>query len=231
MATASQVQNFADTYGTYAQQAGSELGVSPLTLLAQWGYETNYGTQEAGTNNLGNIMSNGTAVNYSSPSSFVQAFVNLIQKDYPNAENTGANGLAYVAALQNGTDGSYYGTQSEGSYAQGEEGAATTIMMDAQGIVSSLFGNSTNSANTASSSGTSQTATSTGTSNGTTDPCSGISAVFTFSCWQPILGNVLLIGLGLLLMLGAILVLSETHLIPQLQTVSKIKRASKRAFT
>ena len=44
------VANFVAQYGDLAQKAGAELGVDPSIVLAQWGMESNFGTQVGAPN-------------------------------------------------------------------------------------------------------------------------------------------------------------------------------------
>lgn len=95
--------DFSARYGAAADKAGKALGVDPKVVLGQWGLETGWGKSVIpGTNNLGNIKDfsgNGTAATdnmtgsrdkyraYESPDHFVDDYVSLIQRKYPNAVN------------------------------------------------------------------------------------------------------------------------------------------------
>lgn len=95
--------DFAARYGSAAEKAGKALGVDPKSVLGQWGLETGWGKSVIpGTNNLGNIKDfagGGVAATdnmtgsrdkyraYESPDQFVDDYVSLIQRKYPNAVN------------------------------------------------------------------------------------------------------------------------------------------------
>jgi Muramidase (flagellum-specific) len=95
--------DFSARYGAAAEKAGKALGVDPKVVLGQWGLETGWGKSVIpGTNNLGNIKDfsgKGTAATdnmtgsrdkyraYESPDQFVDDYVSLIQRKYPNAVN------------------------------------------------------------------------------------------------------------------------------------------------
>jgi flagellum-specific peptidoglycan hydrolase FlgJ len=95
--------DFASRYGAAAEKAAKALGVDPNVVLGQWGLETGWGKSVIpGTNNLGNIKDfsgKGTAATdnmtgsrdkyraYESPDQFVDDYVSLIQRKYPNAVN------------------------------------------------------------------------------------------------------------------------------------------------
>lgn len=103
----------------YAVTAGSQLGIDPNLLLAQWGLESGYGTNTLSQGfNVGSISNPGGGwATYSSPSAFVSAFVNLLTNSYPGTLNSGSNVSQFVNALGSGSYGqSYYGTQSPASY-------------------------------------------------------------------------------------------------------------------
>ena len=95
--------DFSARYGAAAEKAGKALGVDPKVVLGQWGLETGWGKSVIpGTNNLGNIKDfsgKGVAATdnmtgsrdkyrtYESPDQFVDDYVSLIQRKYPNAVN------------------------------------------------------------------------------------------------------------------------------------------------
>ena len=117
MATTAQQQAFAGTYGPLAQAAGASLGVDPNLIYSQWALESGYGTNSLSQGyNVGSIMPGGVGASYASPQAFEQAYVGLIQNNFPNAVNTGSNAGAFVQGLQLGTSGSYFGSQSAPSY-------------------------------------------------------------------------------------------------------------------
>ena len=118
-----QITAFYDSMSGLAQQAGAALGVDPAVILAQWANESAYGTSNLATknNNFAGITQKGVEgqwASYSSPTQFEQAYVSLIQRNFPAAENTGANTQAFVTGLTKGPGGaSYIGTESADSYA------------------------------------------------------------------------------------------------------------------
>jgi hypothetical protein len=95
--------DFSARYGAAAEKAAKALGVDPKVVLGQWGLETGWGKSVIpGTNNLGNIKDfggGGVAATdnmtgsrdkyraYESPDQFVDDYVSLIQRKYPNAVN------------------------------------------------------------------------------------------------------------------------------------------------
>lgn len=96
-------EDFSARYGAAADKAAKALGVDPKVVLGQWGLETGWGKSVIpGTNNLGNIKDfagGGVAATdnmtgsrdkyraYESPDHFVDDYVSLIQRKYPNAVN------------------------------------------------------------------------------------------------------------------------------------------------
>lgn len=69
-----------------ANTAGQKLGIPSVYILAQWGMESGWGTQpNMGQNNPGNVgnLGNGNWQNYSSQSSFVNAYVAAMENDFP----------------------------------------------------------------------------------------------------------------------------------------------------
>lgn len=132
--TAAQIAQFENTYGPLASSVGTQIGVDPSVILAQWGLESAYGTSNVATtdNNLAGITNgSGSFVSYSSPSDFAAAFVQLIENSYPNAENAGNSITSYVAGLTNSAGSNYYGTtDTASSYAQKLGGVAQLIQVD-----------------------------------------------------------------------------------------------------
>jgi hypothetical protein len=117
MASTAQQQAFAGTYGPLAQAAGASLGVDPNLIYSQWALESGWGTNSLSQGyNVGSIMPGGVGASYASPQAFEQSYVGLIQSNFPNAVNTGANAGAFVQGLQLGRSGSYFGSQSAPSY-------------------------------------------------------------------------------------------------------------------
>lgn len=109
-------EDFAARYGSAAEKAGKALGVDPSILLGQWGLETGWGKSVIpGTNNLGNIKDfagGGVAATdnmtgsrdkyrqYATPDAFVDDFVSLIQRKYPNAVGAGSDPSKFTAGLK-----------------------------------------------------------------------------------------------------------------------------------
>jgi hypothetical protein len=92
-----------------ATQAGAALGVDPAVLYGQFAGETgNFTNSGAKGYNYASIMPNGQMATYPNPFAFSNAFVNLIQKNYPNAIGAGSDVNKYVAGLTNGRIGTYY---------------------------------------------------------------------------------------------------------------------------
>lgn len=95
--------DFSARYGAAAEKAAKALGVDPKVVLGQWGLETGWGKSVIpGTNNLGNIKDfggGGVAATdnmtgsrdkyraYDTPDQFVDDYVSLIQRKFPNAVN------------------------------------------------------------------------------------------------------------------------------------------------
>ena len=111
---------FAEKWGGLAAQAASALGVSYGNVIGQWANESGNGTNSLTTknNNPGAIMSGGSFANFSTPQAFEQAYVSDVKNDFPGAVNTGSNTQAFVNGLQNGTYGSYFGTDNATNYEQ-----------------------------------------------------------------------------------------------------------------
>ena len=118
-----QITTFYNEMGGLAEEAGAALGVDPSVILAQWANESAYGTSNLATknNNFAGITQSGVEgqwASYQSPTQFEQAYVSLIQKNFPKAENSGTNTQAFVTGLTQGPGGaSYIGTESADSYA------------------------------------------------------------------------------------------------------------------
>ena len=205
----SAVQNFAATYGSYANTAGSELGVSPDIILSQWGLETGWGSNLEGTNNLGGLQNGNTPINFSSIGDFVIAFVANIKSNWSGAVNSGVQTSTYVSGLDVGQSGGY---STNTNYLSSLEGAESALQTNATGIFNALLtpassssaisvgGGTSTSGNTVAAS-TTQAGSASGSATGT---CSGISAVFDFSCWASLLPDLVLIIVGVLLLYGAI---------------------------
>ena len=83
-ATLNQEASFIKRWEPSAQQASLQLGIPASYVLAQWAYETGWGTQpHMGHNNPGNIMSQGHLVNFSSISQFLQQYESAVSSDFP----------------------------------------------------------------------------------------------------------------------------------------------------
>lgn len=98
------IMAFEHTWGPVAADVGQQLGVAPGTLLAQWAYESNFGTtQQAQTGfNVGGIgagSASGPRV-YSSPAAFGADFASIVQRNFPGAVGTGSDLTAYTNALE-----------------------------------------------------------------------------------------------------------------------------------
>lgn len=127
MATIQQQQAFVANYGPYAQQAGSQLGVSPNVILGQWANESGWGVG-GGAANQGNMagitQAGGGYASYSSPQDFTNAYISTLQNPrYASALNTGSNSDAFV----NGLYGGGYFTANPATYASNVSSNANTI--------------------------------------------------------------------------------------------------------
>jgi hypothetical protein len=131
MATAADITSFETALLPYAQDAGTQLGVDPTTILGQWGLESGFGTSAAAQgNNFAGLTNAGEGTGYrtySSLADFEAAFVSNVKRLHPAALNTGSDVNAYAAGLGTGGSGSYFGTQSPGSYAAGVQSAAGVL--------------------------------------------------------------------------------------------------------
>ncbi|MGB3423827.1 MAG: glucosaminidase domain-containing protein [Castellaniella sp.] len=112
------VEEFVQQYGPSAARAAQTLKVDPAILLGQFGLETGWGKSVIpGTNNLGNIkdFSGGGALAtdnatgsqdryraYDTPDTFMDDYVGLIQRKYPNAVGLGDDAVKYARALKFG---------------------------------------------------------------------------------------------------------------------------------
>lgn len=150
MASDAQVAAFASAWAPYAAQVGQSRGIDPNVLLAQWGMESDYGTNRGSQqNNVAGVTANGVPgqwASYSSPQAFSDAFSDLLARNYSGTTGTGSNTMDYVQALGSGRIGSYYGSQSADSYAAALQGAANRIAGVAPDAVASAdsgswFGN------------------------------------------------------------------------------------------
>ncbi|WP_417276120.1 glycoside hydrolase family 73 protein [Castellaniella sp.] len=112
------VEEFVQQYGPSAARAAQTLKVDPAILLGQFGLETGWGKSVIpGTNNLGNIKDfsgDGTQAvdnmtgsqdryrTYNTPDQFMDDYVGLIQRKYPNAVGLGDDAVKYARALKFG---------------------------------------------------------------------------------------------------------------------------------
>jgi mannosyl-glycoprotein endo-beta-N-acetylglucosaminidase len=120
MATSAQQQAFVTTYGPYANQAGSRLGIPGNLVLAQWAQESGWGTsgRAAAMGNMAGINYPGSTTgtnyqSYGSPQAFTDSYVNTMSNPrYSSALQAGASGDASGFARQLGQAGYYTGDQS-----------------------------------------------------------------------------------------------------------------------
>ncbi|RWZ84883.1 MAG: hypothetical protein EO766_16995 [Hydrotalea sp. AMD] len=142
MSTSNQAA-FIQTYGPYAQYAGSQLGVSPDYVLGQWALETGYGTHFAGQNNLGNIQGNANQpYSYSSVQAGVDAYVNTLKNPRYAGALSASSPLGFGYALQNAgyaTD-SNYGYKVGSTIMSVKSGGQTPYNKVLSGISGGLFG-------------------------------------------------------------------------------------------
>lgn len=147
-ASGSDIAAFTESMQPYAVQAGQALGVSPDTILGQWALESGWGTSNASSgNNYGGLTVSGQGTGYrtfATPADFEAAFVGNIQRMHPLALNTGNDVAAYTQALSVGPGGagtgSYFGTQSPGSYAADIQGAMSVNGAVVPGTPPTLMG-------------------------------------------------------------------------------------------
>lgn len=133
MATAAQQQAFVSTYGPYANQAGSQLGIPGNLVLAQWAQESGWGAG-GGAASLGNMAGinypgSTTGTNYqsySSPQAFTNSYVQTMQNPrYASALQAGANNDPTGFSTALGQAGYYSGSQS--TYANNVSSNYSTI--------------------------------------------------------------------------------------------------------
>lgn len=129
--------------------------------------------------------------NYSSPGAFEQAYVNTVANDFPAAVGVGNNATAFVTALGNGVNGSYYGNENPAAYLSGITSAESNLT----GQVS----NTTSSGGSAPSTGYAPSTSATNTGN-----CGILNGgLFTWSCWGAIAADMALVVLGAGMIFGA----------------------------
>lgn len=191
--SSAQQESFISNWQGQADVAGQDLGVDPDIILAQWAVESGWGTNTGATedNNPGSLMDSGgtTLTKFSSPSAFVNAFVQTIQNTFSGAENSGSNVNQFVSGLTSGAGGeSYTGVTNSGSTLasanQGYEVAIQDIanqLGDANASGGSTDTVSTGTAGSATSTdsaaGTGAGTSSTGTGSGTTTSTSTLPGV------------------------------------------------------
>lgn len=150
-------RSFVQTNAPLAAQVGQAIGVSPETLLAQWGLETGWGKSVIpGTNNLGNVKDmSGSGVSatdnmtgsvdkyrsYQTPQDFGNDFIGLLQRKYPNAMGTGNDAQAFAQALKSG------GYAEDPDYVKKLSGAAATVRK-LGGILATALSGTANAAET-----------------------------------------------------------------------------------
>jgi|GEM_PF-4191456 len=127
-------KHFVSTMLPYAKKAAAALGVSPTSILAQWGYESAFGTSEAATlnKNFGGIGPNrgigvgadSSYAGYSSLSQFEKNYVQVVkQKQYASARNKMLSAYGYGYNLTTGG----YDTTAPGTYAAGVQADANVV--------------------------------------------------------------------------------------------------------
>ncbi len=209
---ASQITSFTNAWAPYAVQAGNALNVSPQIIIDQWGAESGYGTNSgAANNNVAGIMVPGTTTqaSYSSPASFVTAYVNTIANNFPSAENAGNSLSSFVAGLTNTSGQTYYGTGTNGpAYATLLSGTGQTINNTAPTTYAALASAYAPGSGVSSVPGTASTTTSPTTGATTTGACGGgtlgLNGFFTWTCWEGIAGDMALLGVGVVILLVAV---------------------------
>ena len=124
---------FVATWTPAAQDAGAQLGIPWQWVLAQWGLESGYG-QSTGTPAAANLAagnpadlktSGGTWASFSSPASFVSAYVAAMRSDYGTAWQglSGAPSVAAVFGAAQPQGSSYYGSEAGAAYGASVAGA------------------------------------------------------------------------------------------------------------
>lgn len=114
---------FVQQYGPIAERIGSELGVDPKLILAQFGLETGWGKAVIpGTYNLGNIKdpsgkgprvkdkregSNDAYMRFEDPDVFADYYIDFMKRMYPKAIGAGSDVTKFTAGLNQGVAGPY----------------------------------------------------------------------------------------------------------------------------
>lgn len=125
-------ESFKKEYYPAALKAGNELGVDPDILLGKWGNETGWGKSVIpGTFNLGNIKDfSGSGVaatdamtgsrdkyrQYKSTDEFVDDYVSLIKRKYPQAVGAGKDVAKFTAGLKGYAEDPAYPSKVKASY-------------------------------------------------------------------------------------------------------------------
>lgn len=125
--TSSNATDFANQYGSIADQVGQKLGVSPDLILSQLALETGYGKSVIpGTNNLGNIKDfsgGGVAATdnmtgsrdkyrqYDTPEDFANDYADLLSRKYKGIIGAGDNADKFIAGLRGYAEDPNYGNK------------------------------------------------------------------------------------------------------------------------
>lgn len=104
---------FVNLWSPYATQVGNSIGVDPNLVLSQWALESGWNTPN--TFNVGGIGGSNPA-SFASPQDFANNYLNLLNNGYGSALGAGSNIDQFVTGLANGSNGSYFGSQSPASY-------------------------------------------------------------------------------------------------------------------
>jgi len=114
---------FVKKYRPIAEQVGKEIGVDPNVILSQWALESGWGKTVPAENNIAGIKDFtgagtpakdnklGTTANYArfeSPEVFGVYYSDMMQRQFPNALNTGSDIGAFTRGLRSGRSGSYF---------------------------------------------------------------------------------------------------------------------------
>ena len=136
MATQAQIDSFVSEYASYAQQAAAATGLNAQLILAQWGNETNYGTQWAEKNNIGNVGVYGGGPNpsYGTIQQGVQAYINEINSPAMASVKATAGQSIEAQAAALGASGYAGGGYNDGS------GPGSSLLQDANVIASGGYG-------------------------------------------------------------------------------------------
>ena len=85
MASNAQIATFAKEWGPSANTASKQLGIPANWIIAQWGYETGWGTGDpvSSNNNPGNLGGAMHLMSFSTKPAFVTAYVSAMKNDFP----------------------------------------------------------------------------------------------------------------------------------------------------